>query len=356
MYAGSIGISHDNYKQMNDIRPKNSLRVYLEDSGKAGFYPELMRRLNIEDVVIPDIFRKTLEYSRKTDELSLNRNPTESYRKRLDNYKGLSVYEIETIADSHHAASAEIVNEHNHPRLIQLFHDLCDELQLKKFGPENSHYPRLIISQSDIPQGSAASVGLNDRLGVIPSVIITSKMFDILSPGMLTFLLLHELHHINEASKISSQLRMFIRASCKESIIKEEYAADAIAAGFGINPKESAEALNRIRQAYMELQPFARDVQTLLNKCGLANSTGPMRDKLPAFLSVMLEIAEKKLNLIPKGAQKENERWIENPKEYHPSSYSRFEAFPESAPNPALKKDWIKRLIEESSKGNLLGK
>ena len=320
------------------MKRENSLLAYLLDAKQEGL-DGLMERLAVEDIEIPPCLRHTLQFARQYDEEKRMKSSSDDPEIRglernwlldrwVKHYPKLTVNEI--MATYKHAApAAQLVSDKNHPRLFRLFRDLCDEMELRP----NGQYPRLIVTQSDIVQASAGVAK-----GEIPTVFISSAVFDVLTTRMITALLQHELHHVAKTCNPGFKNRMLKRFMPVRARWWEEYDADKAALSLGISGDDLAEGQLQELQHNMRVKKVAQDIMHQV-----ADYLPEAMLKKPAFFDILSYLAEEAHNIL---ASKDDH--------LHPPVKRRIEHVLNQPPRPNVK--WSEKLQEEFNHGSLLGK
>ena len=333
--------------------PKDfSLKTYMEASGEAERCPEFIAQLAKKDIIVPDFLKHTLEYSRLFDaQLQRPRDDWNSYqqwrqRHYTERYPGFNSEEVHFAESEFKAPTGEVVTAKRHPRLVKLFHDLCDATGLNNFGPERNQYPRLLLLQSDL------QVDRSRFWDETPSVMLSSATFENGSSRMVCATILHELYHILEHHKPTLWTAIKKKWNYRKAMLKEEFGADAFARQFGISGDEIAEIQLQSDHLFMRQQQFARDLDQIMSQ----HMTAEQYDFLPTFLRRMQSVANAKIRL-----QDEKDPALcddMNIRTEHPSTQARIEHVLELEGKELESPEyWRKRLTsKEFGCGSLLGR
>ncbi len=333
------------------MRKRDSLLHLLMNLGIQDSHPELMQRLAMEDVVIPNFkhsvelvkmtraleqegkleAQRTAEESTATepnekprtpnpinkrsswlnDLLSPNRLLQARYKKALlaslnqpadffaNRFSGLT--ELETgFAIEECGVGARVAGKGDHEELGKWVADVC--------STEGIPRPKLVIVNSDIPGASAVAVP-----GEQPAVFVTTNLMEILNPRQLRAMIAHELGHLKEdhnkgvMSVISH--RIINRFRGNQPRRQEEYRADAFSKRITGSPGDMVDALRIMAERLMEIKHFSKQAISLCDGFDLNLDL--------VFPVALRRMADEKIEIFDKDVDQRSS---------HPSYVSRFDA------------------------------
>lgn len=256
------------------MKKNHSLLQYLLEArpDAAERWPDLVKRLKSEDVEIPDIFQHAIEAARFGDEEEKHRvNDPEGFNawrqgEYAKRFPGLTSDEIYLARDRSVFAgsAAEVANARHHPKLMAVYDEICDELNLKKYGPNGNEPPRLILISSDAVYADIAW----DKQP--PTIHMSTAYFELGSSRMALSVLIHELAHLarNETGGIKGAARRAMKYVAPKTFSRrEERFCDALPKKFGISGEELADLNLQTIQVEMQQTAFARTLRPLMEAC-----------------------------------------------------------------------------------------
>lgn len=183
------------------------------------------------------------------------------------NYTGLKEEE-QRVAFSKLAMSATLADRNNYPELHNWVEQLCEKGHVKK--------PRLVVLDSDMPVAMAWCFPCGE-----PTVFMSTNLMEIMNDRQLKAIIGHELRHVRERGNrgLVSFLMKAIHAYAtgKESIIREEFRADAFAAKLTDSADDMVEALVALQRRFNEIKRFARQSTEAMKKNHVNSTVMPPR-------------------------------------------------------------------------------
>jgi hypothetical protein len=202
------------------------------------------------------------------------------------NFKGLTDLEARIAYGNREAIGARLVEEKDNPALIGWLNNAASVAGIET--------PRLVIVESDIPQGLAMS------LPRIPGTIfISSNMTEILTENQLKAVIGHEIGHIAETlekdqknlepKSMKQKLGGFLKAMSFKQPLEDVYAKEFRADGYGAmltSATDMASALLAVDDRMAELAKFSTRLNQSLKESGI-----PLKD-LPGYFAKLTSFEE----------------------------------------------------------------